>query len=89
LISLATAKEKVWESLEKFGKAWNFLGISLENFGNPWKSLAPPPSLRAKRGDPAIERPADRVRGARDIRRRVRLAISRRHDLWIATLRSR
>ena len=39
LISLETAKEKVWKSLEKFGKAWNFLGISLEKFGNPWKSL--------------------------------------------------
>jgi hypothetical protein len=26
LISLETAKEKVWKSLEKFGKAWNFLG---------------------------------------------------------------
>ena len=38
LISLETAKEKVWKSLEKFGKAWNFLGISLEKFGNPWKS---------------------------------------------------
>jgi hypothetical protein len=28
-------KEKVWKSMEKFGKAWNFLGISLEKFGNP------------------------------------------------------
>jgi hypothetical protein len=35
LISLETAKEKVWKSLEKFGKTWNFLGISLEKFGNP------------------------------------------------------
>ncbi|MGD0186468.1 MAG: hypothetical protein ABSC25_14625 [Roseiarcus sp.] len=35
LISLETAKEKVCKSLEKFGKAWNFLGISLEKFGNP------------------------------------------------------
>jgi hypothetical protein len=35
LISLEMAKEKVWRSLEKFGKAWNFLGISFEKFGNP------------------------------------------------------
>jgi hypothetical protein len=41
LISLETAKEKVWKSSEKLGKAWNFLGFSLEKFGNPWKSLAP------------------------------------------------
>jgi hypothetical protein len=25
--------------LEILGKVWNFLGISLEKFGNPWKSL--------------------------------------------------
>jgi hypothetical protein len=41
LISLETAKEKVWKSLEKFGNPRNFLGISLEKFGNPGKSLAP------------------------------------------------
>jgi hypothetical protein len=35
LISLETAKEKVCKSLERFGKAWNFLGISLEKLGNP------------------------------------------------------
>jgi hypothetical protein len=40
LISLETAKEKVWKSLEKFGKAWNFLG-------KIWKSLK-------KLGAPAI-----------------------------------
>ena len=32
LISPETAKEKVWKSLEKFGKAWDFLG-------KIWKSL--------------------------------------------------
>ena len=37
LISFETAKEKVWKSLEK---AWKRFGISLEKFGNPWKSLA-------------------------------------------------
>jgi len=43
LISLGTAKEKIWKSLEKLGKAWkslefpwNFLGISLEF---PWNFL--------------------------------------------------
>jgi hypothetical protein len=41
LISLETAKEKVWKSLEKFGNPRNFLGISLEKFGNPGKSLVP------------------------------------------------
>jgi hypothetical protein len=35
LISLETAKEKIWKSLEKFGNPRNFLGISLEKFGNP------------------------------------------------------
>jgi hypothetical protein len=40
LISLETAKEKIWKSLEKFGNPRNFLGISLEKFGNPGKSLA-------------------------------------------------
>jgi hypothetical protein len=32
LISLETAKEKVCKTVEKFGKAWNFLG-------KVWKSL--------------------------------------------------
>jgi hypothetical protein len=35
LISLETAKEKVWKSLEKVVKAWTLLGIYLEKFGNP------------------------------------------------------
>ena len=41
LISLETAKEKAWNFL---GNPWNSLeklAISLEQFGNPWKSLAP------------------------------------------------
>jgi hypothetical protein len=25
--------------LEILGKVWNFLGISLEKFGNPWKGV--------------------------------------------------
>jgi hypothetical protein len=36
LISHETAKEK---SLEILGKVWKKLGISLEKFGNLWKSL--------------------------------------------------
>jgi hypothetical protein len=40
LLSLETAKEKVWKSLEKFGNPRNLLGMSLEKFGNPGKSLA-------------------------------------------------
>ncbi len=35
LISLETAKGKVWNSLEKFGEAWNFLGIPLKKCVNP------------------------------------------------------
>ena len=42
LISLKTAKEFVWKSLEKLGKVWNFLGKSLDFLGKAWKSLLPP-----------------------------------------------
>jgi hypothetical protein len=57
LISLETAKEKVWKSLEKFGISlefpWNFLGKvwkSLEKRGKAWghgdRNLNPPMGLR-------------------------------------------
>ena len=41
LISLETAKEKVWKSLEKFGISLEFPWKSLEILGKAWKSLAP------------------------------------------------
>ncbi|MGD0185269.1 MAG: hypothetical protein ABSC25_08460 [Roseiarcus sp.] len=39
LISLETAKEKVWKSLEKFGISLEFLWKSLEILGKAWKNL--------------------------------------------------
>jgi hypothetical protein len=39
LISLETAKEKVWKSLEKFGISLEFPWKSLEILGKAWKSL--------------------------------------------------
>ena len=70
-------------------KAWKRSDFLWKNFDFPWKGLekfgrAPDPSerssSRAKRGDPVIEEIADRRRSART---------SKRHDRWIATLRSR
>ncbi|MGO4870534.1 MAG: hypothetical protein ACLPGW_07975, partial [Roseiarcus sp.] len=63
LSSLETAKEKVWKSLEKPGKVWTFLGISLEQFVNPWKSLGlrPPDSQPPDGPASAGERSARRA----------------------------
>jgi hypothetical protein len=43
LISFETAKENIWNSLEK---AWKKLGISLEKFGKAWKRLVAAPVRR-------------------------------------------
>jgi len=39
LISLETAKEKVCKTVEKFGKAWNFLGKVWKSKEFPWNFL--------------------------------------------------